>query len=133
MVDFSADPWRGVNDQNNSVSQENKKKVKRKLSRLEQEFSQTESQPSQAIPLSEGTHLQSSDNTEINHTDTIFQMHSFEPNFQPFQCPHFLNEQSFQQSFQYSHLHFPNEPYPQEHVFSTSFLEPALNQTSSRY
>ena len=48
LVDFSADPWRGANDQKNFGSQEIKKRAKKKLSRLELEFSQIESQPSQA-------------------------------------------------------------------------------------
>ena len=160
LVDFSADPWRGANDQKNFGSQEIKKRAKKKLSRLELEFSQTESQPSQATTLIESTQLQNTNDTapiDTTESDLDFQQHSFQPNFQPsFQCPYFPNEQIFQQSSQYyqhhfhneqtfqefqhsqqsfpfSHLHFPNEPYPQEHVFSTSFLEPALNQTSSRY
>ena len=154
LVDFSADPWRGTNDQKDSASQEIKKRAKKKLSRLEQEFSQVETQPSQATTLIESTQLQSTGDTElIDSTIVDFRHHSFQPNFQP-SLPHqyFLNEQTFQQSFQYSYNNFPisneqtfqqsfqyshnnflNEPYPQERIFSTSFQEPALNQTSSRY
>ena len=129
LVDFSADPWRGVNDQSNSVSQEVKKKAKKKLSRLEREFSQTETQPSQATTFAESTQTQSTDDAEpIDSADLNFRNHYFQPNFQPsFQHPYFLNEQNFQQSFQCPHHHFHNEPYPQEQFFSTSFLEPALN------
>ena len=110
-----------------------KKKAKKKLSRLEHEFSQIETQPSQATSFAESTQVQSTDEAEpIDSADLNFQSNSCQPYFHPsLQHPHFLNEQNFQQSFQFSHHHFLNEPYPQEQDFSTSFLAPALNQTSS--
>ena len=96
LTDFSAYPWRGANDQKNFVTQEIKKKAKKKLSRLEQEFSQIESQPSQATTLIESTQLQSANDTapiDTTESNLDFQQHSFQPNFQPsFQCPYFRNE-----------------------------------------
>ena len=55
LVDFKADPRVAVKSQCDSKAKDAKKKVVRKRSRLEREFSQTESQFSQATTIVQST------------------------------------------------------------------------------
>ena len=105
---------------------------------LEREFSQGESQSSRASSSqsSEKTVRQSSEVTiaesspderlgvsreEMPAGTVYFSDGQFFQDFSGFQ------KQNFQSHFQ--HSHFRNESHPQEQVFSTSFLEPASQQT----
>ena len=55
LVDFTADPWVGLKNGSDRKVANAQKKTKKKLSRLEREFSQRDSQLSQATTIIEST------------------------------------------------------------------------------
>ena len=61
FVDFSTDPWTGVKNRDDSKQQEVRQKAKKKASRMERDFSQSQSQASQAQRESQAVRDDSSD------------------------------------------------------------------------
>ena len=129
LVDFTADPWIGIKGQEDCKTANIEMKKKSKQSRLEKEFSQADSQTSQATAFVEsasvcdfrpsreeqpsGTVYFSSDASHFQDF-SAFQKQSFQ---QSFQDPHFLH--SFQDSpFRNEQYQYANVTYPQEQVFS---------------
>ena len=137
IVDFTADPWVALKDDNDHKTASVQKRTKKKFSRLEKGFSQAESQSSQATTVVQDTPIEpysSQATTVIQDSPTEPCSYSQDiPNgtvyfsddscFQDFSG---FQKQSFQQSFQ--HSHFLNESYTQEHTFSERFQEPAPQQ-----
>ena len=125
IVDFTADPWESIKDGIDSKAAKATKKTKSKQSRLEKEFSQAESQPSQATPCVESAPANDSRSAREEIPDGTVYFSSNSSSFQDFSG---FQLQSFQDPhFQYSSQdpHFHNAQhhfqvqsmYPQEQCF----------------
>ena len=119
LVDFTADPWVAVKGQTDSKAASANKKVGNKQSRLEREFSQSQSSSSQATVIVESTPADEAFSSPETPAGTVY----FSNDSSSFQDFSGFQKQNFHQSF---HLHFPNEPL--EHYFPTGFLEPFVSQ-----
>ena len=121
IVDFTADPWVALKDDNDHKTASVQKRTKKKFSRLERGFSQVESQSSQATTVIQDTPTEPcSYSQDIPNGTDYFSDGSCFQDFSGFQ------KQSFQQSFQ--HAQFHNVPYTHEHSFSERFQEPVPHQ-----
>ena len=116
LVDFKADPWVAVKSQCDSKAKDAKKKAVSKQSRLEREFSQAESQFSQATTIVQSTPASEDDSSREEMPAGTVYFASDSSSFQDFSA---FQKQIFHESFQFPN--FLNEPHIQEQDFSTSF------------
>ena len=121
LVDFKADPWVAVKSQCDSKAKDAKKKAVSKLSRLEREFSQSQSQSSQATTIVQSTPVSEDDSSSEEMPAGTVYFATDSSNFQDFSA---FQKQNFQyQSFQMNNNQSSTEPFQEEHIFS-GFLGP---------
>ena len=119
LVDFTADPWVGVKGQLDSKEASANKKVRSKQSRLEREFSQSQSSSSQATVIVESTPADEASSSPEVPAGTVFFNDS--SSFQDFSA---FQKQNFQyQSFQMNNNQSSTEPFQEELIFP-GFLGP---------
>ena len=129
LVDFKADPWVAVKSQCDSKAKDAKKKAVSKQSRLEREFSQAESQFSQATTIVQSTPVSEDDSSSEEMPAGTVYFATDSSSFQDFSA---FQKQDFQyQSFQMNNIQFSTEPFQEEPIFpgflgpqdSSSFLD----------
>ena len=120
-VDFSADPWIGHKDRNDSKRKEVSLKPRKAPTRIEREFSQSQSEASQTQ-----TQPESRDDSSEEVEDTPMQAVSVEvfPEGTVYFSDGFSSFQDFSgfqyQEFQMNNNQFSAEPF-QEQAFQTGF------------
>ena len=132
LVDFTADPWVGLKNGGDRKVANAQQKTKKKLSRLEKEFSQRDSQFSQATTIVESTPSTEPNSPSVEKPSGTVYFSEDSSHFQDFSgfqkqtFPHSFQDPRFLQSFQDPHFRNESTSNTKEQVFSSSFLDPAL-------
>ena len=112
LVDFSADPWIGVKSSKKKAQPRVEMKLGKKASRIEREFSQSQSELSQTQILEDDSSSESEG--EEAPAGTVFYHRD------PYDPQRVFSVQDFS-AFQYHSSNLSNVTYSQEQEFSTSF------------
>ena len=112
IVDFTADPWVGLKNGSDRKVVNAQKKTTKKLSRLEREFSQRNSQPSQATTIVESTPSDEPNSPSVEEPSGTVYFSNDSSYFQDFSA---FQKQNFPHSFQ--------DPHFQQSQRSNSFLQ----------